>query len=169
MKVLTRRSVIAALLISLIAFPSSSPTQASIAPSLKSFGKISIPSIGVTAPLHMGIGDAPLSKGFGLWPKTALPGNIGNTVIAGHRTRHIRPLYKIDKIALGDAIYFYMSTGVAKYKVTKRLIVKPNAIWITRQTRTPIATFFACHPINSTKLRYVVIATLVKFTAKKRK
>ena len=167
MNVLTRRSVIAALLIALIVFPSSSPTQASIAPSLKSFGKISIPSIGVTAPLHLGIGDAPLAKGFGLWPKTALPGSIGNTVIAGHRTSHTRPLFKIDKIALGDAIYFYTSTGVAKYEVTKRQIVKPNDVWITRQTRTSIATFFACHPIYSTKLRYVVTATLVKFTPKK--
>ena len=168
MKVLTRRSVIAALLISLIAFPSSSPTQASIAPSLKSFGKISIPSIGVTAPLHLGIGDAPLAKGFGLWPKTALPGNVGNTVIAGHRTSHTRPLFNIDKIALGDAIYFYTSTGTAKYEVTKRQIVKPNDVWITRQTRTSIATIFACHPMYSTKLRYVVTATLVKFTPKKK-
>ena len=167
MKIFIRRSVIAILLISLIAFPSS-PTQASITPSLKSFGKISIPSIGVTAPLHLGIGDAPLAKGFGLWPKTALPGNVGNTVIAGHRTSHTRPLFKIDKIALGDAIYFYTSTGVAKYEVTKRQIVKPNDVWITRQTRASIATIFACHPVYSTKLRYVVTATLVKFTPKKK-
>ena len=167
MKIFIRRSVIAILLISLIAFPSS-PTQASITPSLKSFGKISIPSIGVTAPLHLGIGDAPLAKGFGLWPKTALPGNVGNTVIAGHRTSHTRPLFKIDKIALGDAIYFYTSIGVAKYEVTKRQIVKPNDVWITRQTRASIATIFACHPVYSTKLRYVVTATLVKFTPKKK-
>lgn len=168
MKAFTRRFVVATLLISLIAFPTSSATQASIAPSLKSFGKISIPSIGVTAPLHLGIGDAPLAKGFGLWPKTAIPGNVGNAVIAGHRTRHSRPLFKIDKIALGDAIYFYTSTGVAKYEVTKRQIVKPNDVWITRQTRASIATLFACHPIYSTKLRYVVTATLVKFTPKKK-
>jgi sortase A len=159
MKVFARRSVIATLLISLIAFPSSSPTQASIAPSLKRFGKISIPSIGVTAPLHLGIGDEPLAKGFGLWPKTALPGNVGNTVVAGHRTSHTRPLFNIDKIALGDAIYFHTSTGTAKYEVTKRQIVKPNDVWITRQTRAPI---------YSTKLRYVVTATLVKFTPKKK-
>ena len=157
-----------ALFISLFSFFSPQPSQAAVVSQLESFGSISIPSIGVTAPLHVGVGKASLAKGFGLWPKTALPGSPGNTVIAGHRTSHTRPLFNIDKIVIGDFIYFYMPTGTAKYKVTKKQIVKPNDVWITRQTRASIATFFACHPLRSTKERYVVTASLVKFTEQKK-
>ena len=116
----------------------------------------------------MGVGKASLAKGFGLWPQTAFPGSQGNTVIAGHRTSHTRPLFNINKIAIGDVIYFYMPTGTAKYKVTKKQIVKPNDVWITRQTRASIATFFACHPLRSTKERYVVTASLMNFAKKKK-
>jgi len=168
MKTYLRAAITAALFASLISFSSSAPTQAAVVPRLESLGSISIPSIGVTAPLHVGIGKASLAKGFGLWRNTALPGSSGNTVIAGHRTSHTRPLFNIDKIEIGDFIYFYMPTGTAKYKVTKKQIVKPNDVWITRQTRASIATFFACHPLRSTALRYVVTASLVKFTEQKK-
>ena len=168
MKLFLRFAIIGTLFTSLISFYSSAPIQAAVVPRLESFGSISIPSIGVTAPLHVGVGKASLAKGFGLWPKTALPGSPGNTVIAGHRTSHTRPLFNIDKIVIGDFIYFYMPTGTAKYKVTKKQIVKPNDVWITRQTRASIATFFACHPLRSTKERYVVTASLVKFADKKK-
>ncbi|NQW60437.1 sortase, partial [bacterium] len=86
MKTYLRAAITAALFASLISFSSSAPTQAAFVPRLESLGSISIPSIGVTAPLHVGIGKASLAKGFGLWRNTALPGSSGNTVIAGHRT-----------------------------------------------------------------------------------
>lgn len=156
------------LFISLFSFSSPQPSQAALVSQLESFGSISIPAIGVTAPLHMGIGKASLAKGFGLWPNTALPGNRGNTVIAGHRTSHTHPLLNIDKIALGDIIYFYTPSGTAKYVVMRRQIVKPDDVWITRQTRTATATLFACSPPHSVTNRYVVTASLVKFTAKKK-
>jgi len=158
------------LFISLFSFSSLQPSHAAVVSQLESFGSISIPAIGVTAPLHMGIGKSSLAKGFGLWPNTALPGNKGNTVIAGHRTSHTHPLLNIDKIALGDIIYFYTPAGTAKYVVMKRQIVKPDDVWITRQTRTATATatLFACSPPHSVTNRYVVTASLVKFTAKKK-
>jgi sortase A len=168
MKTYLRAAVTTALFVSLISFSSSAPTQAAVTPRLESLGSISIPSLGVTAPLHVGIGKASLSKGFGLWRNTALPGSSGNTVVAGHRTSHTRPLFNIDKILIGDFIYFYMPTGTAKYRVTKKQVVKPNDVWITRQTRASIATFFTCHPLHSTKERYVVTATLVKLADKKK-
>jgi LPXTG-site transpeptidase (sortase) family protein len=164
-----RLSVVATLLISLFSFSVATQTQASNTSKLQNFGSIYIPSIGVTAPLHVGIDDASLAKGFGLWPNTALPGSRGNTVVGGHRTSHLRPLFYIDKIAIGDIIYFYTPTGTAKYKVTKHQIVKPRDVWIIRQTRASIATFFACHPLRSIKERYVVTASLVKFTPKKKR
>ena len=168
MKLFLRFAIIGTLFTSLISFYSSAPIQATVVPRLESFGSISIPAIGVTAPLHMGIGKSSLAKGFGLWPNTALPGNKGNTVIAGHRTSHTHPLLNIDKIALGDIIYFYTPVGTAKYVVMRRQIVKPNDVWITRQTRTATATLFACSPPHSVTNRYVVTASLVKFTAKKK-
>jgi sortase A len=164
-----RGTTIGTLFISLVSISTPIPTHASVMPTLKNYGSISIPSIGISAPLHMGIGDTSLAQGFGLWPHTALPGQKGNTVIAGHRTSHTHPLLNIDKIAIGDVIYFYTPMGTAKYQVIREQIVQANDVWITRQTRTATATLFACTPPHSTAQRYVVTASLVKFTAKKRR
>lgn len=125
---------------------------------------VNIPSISLHTQLLYGIHDAALSKGLGLWPGTALPGKPGNAVIAGHRTSHGAPMRDIDKLKVGDRIFVTTSGKKAtthEYRITKRQIVRPNAMWITRPTRGSTLTIFACHPPHSTAYRYVVFAKLV--------
>lgn len=125
---------------------------------------IDIPSISLQTPLLYGIHDSALSKGLGLWPGTALPGKPGNAVIAGHRTSHGAPMRDIDKLKIGDRIYVTTTgkrTAVLEYRIIKRQIVRPNAMWITRPTRAATLTIFACHPPHSIAYRYVIFAKLV--------
>ena len=127
-------------------------------------GVLSLPTINVKKPLVVGIGDSSLARGLGLWPGTAIPGSPGNAVIAGHRTSHGAPMRNIDRLKVGDPIFFKTSGRNARtyeFRITKRQIVKPDAMWITRQGSAATLTIFACHPPHSISYRFVVFARLV--------
>lgn len=123
-------------------------------------GRLSIPAIGLDTRLEEGIRLTTLNRGPGHWPGTAMPGEIGNSVIAGHRTSHNAEFYHLDKLVPGDAVIFTTATGVHTYRVNRTQIVTPDAMWITERTSTATATLFACHPLHSTRQRIVVFLDL---------
>jgi sortase A len=124
-------------------------------------GTIEIPKIGVVKDLYSGITMPTLDKGPGYWPGTALPGELGNTVVAGHRTSKDRPFERLDELVPGDEIIFTTGSGRHVYAVTSTEIVTPDALWIVDQTHDHRATLFACHPPGSVAYRIVVHADLV--------
>lgn len=123
-------------------------------------GRIAIPKLGVDEPLLQGIRLTTLDNGPGHWPGTALPGQVGNVVVAGHRTSHGAVFRNIDQLVAGDVVEFDIGNGPLTYTVTGTEIVEPNAIWIINPTETPTATLFACHPPGSTRQRIVVYLAL---------
>lgn len=125
---------------------------------------VRIPAIDVDVQLLYGIRDDVLARGLGLWPGTALPGKPGNAVVAGHRTSHGAPMRDIDKLQVGDRVYVTIGgkrQSTLEYRITKRQIVRPDAMWITRPTKAATLTIFACHPPHSIAYRYVIFAKLV--------
>jgi sortase A len=128
---------------------------------LHQVGTIEIPSLGISKPMYEGITLNTLDQGPGHWPGTAMPGQMGNVVIAGHRTSHDHPFRDIDKLKVGDQVVFSTDAGRFVYRVTGTTIVAPNAMYIVDQTSTATATLFACHPPGSTKQRIVVSLALV--------
>lgn len=119
-------------------------------------GTIEMPKIGVSKPLFEGVSLTVLDHGPGHWPGTAMPGHVGNVVIGGHRTSHDKPFRNIDQLAIGDDVVFTTAEGSFTYKVTSTEIVTPDAIRIIDQTSAFTATLFACHPVGSTRERYIV-------------
>ncbi len=119
-------------------------------------GRIQIPEIGIDTTLLQGISLNTLDLGPGHWPGTALPGGVGNAVIAGHRTSHNKVFRNIDQLVPGDEVIFSSSEGDFVYVVRETTIVKPDALYIIEQTNEPTATLFACHPPGSTRERIVV-------------
>ena len=119
-------------------------------------GAIRIPKLGVDAPLLEGIRLTTLDNGPGHWPGTAMPGQVGNVVVAGHRTSHGGPFRNIDQLVAGDVVQFETADGLIDYHVTKTHVVNPDDVWIVDPTDTPTATLFACHPPGSVKQRIVV-------------
>jgi sortase A len=85
-----------------------------------------------------------------------MPGDIGNVVVAGHRTSHGAPFRNLDLLVPGDEVLFTTVAGISNYRVTSVEIVNPDAIWIVDPTPTPTATLFACHPPGSVSQRIVV-------------
>ncbi len=119
-------------------------------------GRIAIPKVGLDSELHEGIRLTTLDRGPGHWPGTALPGQIGNVVVAGHRTSHGAEFRHLDALAPGDEVVFTTADGTFTYHVTGTQIVTPDSLWIVDPTDTPTATLFACHPLGSTAKRIVV-------------
>ena len=136
------------------------PPAEGVKEALQQIGRIDIPKLGVSEDLFEGITLSTLDSGPGHWPGTALPGQIGNVVIAGHRTSHSKPFRYIDKLAEGDIVTFTSDAGVFNYVVTSHEVVDPTALRIVDQTAAPTATLFACHPPGSVAERYVVHLTL---------
>jgi sortase A len=123
-------------------------------------GSIQIPKIGVDRALWEGVSLKTLNRGPGHWPGTAMPGQVGNVVVGGHRVSHDKPFRNIDQLVAGDQIVMTFNGVASTYIVTGAQVVTPNDTWVINQTADHTATLFACHPPGSTKFRYVVFAKL---------
>src|SRR4051812_35885545 len=140
--------------------PIAPPTDVNAKEPVIELGRIRIPTIGVDMPLYEGIRLSTLDLGPGHWPGTAMPGEVGNVVVGGHRTSKHRVFRHIDQLVAGDQIIFDDANGEHVYIVNRVEIVSPTDVWIITPTDTPTATLFACHPPGSTRQRIVVFADL---------
>ncbi|HEY3374558.1 MAG TPA: class E sortase [Candidatus Aquicultor sp.] len=139
--------------------PVTIPTTAQERPKYGSaIAKIVIPKIGVNETVYEGAGQDVLALGPGHLEETALPGDVGNAVIGGHRVTHTRPFYYIDALKVGDPIYITRGSHQYVYKVVGQKVVLPTEMSITNPTPDRTLTIFACHPLYSAAQRYVVIA-----------
>ncbi len=123
-------------------------------------GRIEIPKIGLDAPLNQGISLRSIDRGPSHWPGTALPGQPGNVVVAGHRVSKTKPFRNIDQLVPGDEVIFTVDAQRSVYVVTGSQVVTPDAMEIVNQTPDTTATLFACHPPGSARYRYVVFLKL---------
>ncbi len=142
-------------------------------------GRIQIPALGLDAPFIEGIRISTLDYGPGHWPGTAMPGELGNLVIAGHRTSHNADFRNLDQLEPGDQVIFDLDdsqgladeratvptpdtfTGVWVYEVAFVEVVDDEAMWITLPDYRHTATLFACHPPGSVSQRIVAHLDLV--------
>ncbi len=124
-------------------------------------GTLEIPAIGLSQPLFEGVSLTAINRGPSHWPGTAMPGELGNVVVAGHRTTYTRPFWDLQALQPGDELIFTMADGARHVYVLDRLdIVAPTDVYIVEQTRAHTATLFACHPRGSARQRSVGHFTL---------
>ncbi len=128
---------------------------------IRELGTIEIPKIGLVHRTFQGITLNNIDRGPSHWPGTAMPGQVGNTVFAGHRVTHSRPFRNIDQLVPGDLVIFTVGDVRSTYRVTGSQVVTPAAIWIADQTANATGTIYACHPPGSAAYRYVVRMELV--------
>ena len=142
-------------------------------------GRIQIPALGLDAPFIEGIRISTLDYGPGHWPGTAMPGELGNVVVAGHRTSHNADFRNLDQLKPGDLVIFNLDdtqglpdgratvpnpdvyTGAWYYEVAFVEVVDDEAMWITMPDYRHTATLFACHPPGSVAQRIVAHLDLV--------
>ena len=127
-------------------------------------GEIHIPKIGLVHAVYEGVTLTVIDKGPGHWPGSAVPGQLGNSVFAGHRVTHSKPFRRINELVAGDEIIFKMANGTFTYKMTGHQIVTPKDVHIVNPTPDATVTLFACHPPGSARQRYVVRGAFVSST-----
>ena len=132
--------------------PTPGPEQARI---------IEIPAIGVNAPIVAGVYDwEQLKRGVGYHTDSALPGQVGNMVLAAHNDIYGEIFRDLDKLSPGDE--FTVSTGARSYTyvVTKIEIVEPTEVDVMQPTEYASATLISCYPYRINTQRIVVFADL---------
>jgi sortase A len=123
-------------------------------------GLLEIPRLGVE--LYVVEGDAApeLRRGPGHLTGTALPGQPGNCVIAGHRDTHFHVL---KDIRAGDKIVLETHSGRYTYVVDRTSVVLPrntSALRPTPDSRLHLITCFPFYYVGSAPRRFVVNARL---------
>jgi sortase A len=146
-------------------FPESSPTNPRAATPEVRHGMLEIPSIGLAQPFFEGVTLTAIDRGPSHWPGTAMPGQLGNVVIAGHRTTKTRPFWDLDLVQPGAELIFTMHDGTRHvYTLDRTQVVDDEDIYIVDQAFGYRATLFGCHPKGSARQRIVGHFTLQSTT-----
>jgi len=127
-----------------------------------------------------GTGFNDLQKGPGHYPGTALPGQVGNFAVAGHRTTYLHPFNKIATLRDHDVIVLETKTRWLTYTIENvpgtnipwREIVAPTDVAVAypvpdqpdaaKAPTRKLLTFTSCHPEYSARERYVIHAVLTE-------
>jgi sortase A len=90
---------------------------------------------------------------------SALPGDTGNTVMAGHAGLRGAVFRNLDRLQLGDDILVEAGGWSYRYQVRESISVWPTQTEVMSQTSTPVLTLITCTAWDTQRL--VVIADLV--------
>ncbi len=134
------------------------------------FAIVRVPRFGAkfARPLYEGTTADLLQRGVGHYVDTALPGEVGNFAMAGHRTTYGKPFSRIAELRQGDVVLVETGSTWFVYRVTAHEIVPPTQVSVllpvpNQPAAEPTAaelTMTSCHPEFSARERYVVRATL---------
>jgi sortase A len=112
-----------------------------------------------------GVTLADLAQGPGHYPQTAAPGEAGNFAVAGHRTTHGAPFFRLDELREGDEIHVVDRQGDEHvYAFREQRIVAPTNLDVLGSEPIPdaqgIITLTTCHPRFSNSQRLIVFGEL---------
>lgn len=123
--------------------------------------RLTIPRIHLDAVVVEGTSENALFAGPGHMQDTALPGEVGNSIIAGHRDTFFRG---IQDLHAGDIILVQRQGRSFSYRVEERSIIDPTDIEVlanTTDTRLSLITCYPSHYIGPAPKRLIVTAELV--------
>jgi sortase A len=140
------------------------------------FAVLHVPSLEDYAPWVVveGTSTADLKNGPGHIAGTALPGELGNVVISGHRTTYGAPFQRFGDLADGHTVVLETREGWFTYTVRQTSIVLPSAVEVTfpvpgepdAEPTERLLTLTTCHPQYSARERLIVQAELTAATAR---
>jgi sortase A len=142
----------------------------------KGFAFLHIPRLGArwSVPVVQGVSLPDLSKGVGHYPRTALPGEVGNFAVAGHRATNGEPFAYLDKVRKGDLVVAETQQSWFSYVVDRTRIVSPTSVWVldpvpghpaATPTR-PLLTLTTCNPRWASYERLIVFGHLTETRSK---
>ncbi|GIF51007.1 LPXTG-site transpeptidase (sortase) family protein [Asanoa ferruginea] len=130
------------------------------------FARLVIPKLGLHWAVVEGVDPAEIADAPGHYPQTALPGQVGNFAVAGHRSKGL--FWDLDRLAPGDEVIVEYGPRTFTYAVTGSRVVAPTAVEVLapvpgspRERATAAAlTLTTCEPKWDNDRRLVVTAAL---------
>lgn len=134
------------------------------------FAFLHVPALGrrYSVPVVQGVSLPDLARGVGHYPKTALPGRVGNFAVAGHRATNGEPFAHLDKVGAGDVVVVETRDTWFTYVVDRTRIVLPTDTWVidpvpgrtgVKPTRR-LLTLTTCNPRWASTQRLIVFGHL---------
>jgi len=127
----------------------------------ESIGEIVIQRLGIDVIIAQGDSDAILARAVGHLRATALPGIVGNVVLAAHRDTFFRPL---KDVRAGDAITLKTRKGDFGYVVESTSVVRPTDLSVLAPTGGRTLTLITCFPfyyVGAAPNRFIVHARAI--------
>ncbi len=134
------------------------------------FALIRIPRLGSdwVKPIVEGVGPKDLATGIGHYPRTALPGKVGNFSLAGHRATHGEPFRNLDRMRKGDAIVIETKDTWHVYRVDRSEVVLPTQVAVLEpvpnrpgvKPTERLVTLTTCNPRWASYQRLIVYGHL---------
>ncbi|MGH1564969.1 class E sortase [Mumia sp. DW29H23] len=117
-----------------------------------------------------GVSDEQIARGPGHFPDTALPGQVGNFAVAGHRATHGEPFAHLDRMRAGDTIVVEAVGDTYTYVVDRTEIVAPTSVDVLlpvpgkpeAKGRKARITLVTCNPRWGSSERLIVHGHLVE-------
>jgi sortase A len=143
------------------------PTQTALpAPPGGSIARLYIPRLGKHWVVVQGVQPADIRYAPGHYPDTALPGQVGNFSVAGHRSPAI--FWDLDRMQNGDKIVVETKSTYFVYTMTSREIVVPTALQVVAPVpdqpgvapTKAFLTLTTCNPKYNNYQRLIVHAVL---------
>lgn len=114
-------------------------------------------------PVIQGVREDDLRRGLGHYPETALPGQVGNFAVAGHRATNGEPLANIDRLSVGDEVFVRSQVGWSVYTLVRDQLVWPLDGWVVdarpfkgkKRLGQQLVTITTCHPRWGSSQRWV--------------
>lgn len=131
---------------------------------LEVIGQVAIPKIGVELMFVEGVTNQDLKFAVGHMPQTALPGEVGNCAIAGHRSYTFGEYFnRLDEVEIGDEIHVTFAGEKYTYKVYETFLVEPSEVSVLEpQGDRKVVTLITCHPVVAATHRLIVRGELVE-------
>lgn len=106
--------------------------------------------------------------GIGWYPHSALPGEVGNFALAGHRVTFGKPFNQIEELEPGDPLIVRTEDVWYVYRVTETRIVLPHQVEVVAPVPGDVdaepterfITLTSCHPMFSLRERIAVHGVL---------
>jgi sortase A len=123
--------------------------------------KISIPDIGSEWVVNEGTDTATLKEGPGHLIGSALPGEDGKCVVAGHRTTYGAPFNRVDELEKGDQILIEtLGNERFIYLVEDQFEVLPSDLSVLDPVDEPVLLLSTCTPKYYATRRLIIYAEL---------
>jgi sortase A len=125
-------------------------------------GRLEIQRLGLSVMVTEGDDHRTLRRAVGHIPGTALPGQIGNIALTGHRDTFFRPLRNI---RIDDIVTLSTLQGEYRYRVLATQVVSPDHVSVLDPGRNEILTLITCHPfyfVGAAPNRFIVRAERIQ-------